>query len=204
VTLAIEGSFPPVDHPFVKFDHDPFVARVSVRDEKFRKQVPLELHGPGYYLLIMSRAFVKETDAVETLPERPVSEHPNYVTARGLALIEDALARAEKDYAAAQAAADRDALAASGRDLHYWQQRRASAELIPPPPDTATVHFGSTVTIERDDGRRQAWQIVGEDEADPAKGTLSYVSPVAKALAGRKVGDLVTAGNSEAEIVSIE
>jgi transcription elongation GreA/GreB family factor len=164
----------------------------------------LELQHLGYYLLTMSRAFVKETDAVETLPERPVSEHPNYVTARGLALIEEALAKAEKDYAAAQAAADRDALASSGRDLHYWQQRRASAELVPPPPDTITVHFGSKVTIARDDGRRQTWQIVGEDEADPAHGTLSYVSPVAKALAGRKVGDLVTAGNSEAEIVAIE
>ena len=152
----------------------------------------------------MSRAFVKETDAVETLPERPVSEHPNYVTAHGLALIEDALAKAEKDYAAAQAAADRDALASSGRDLHYWQKRRASAELVPPPPDNLTVHFGSKVTIERDDDRKQSWQIVGEDEADPAHGTLSYVSPVAKALAGRKVGDLVTAGNSEAEIVAIE
>jgi transcription elongation GreA/GreB family factor len=188
----------------VKFDHDGFVARVSVWDENFRKEVPLELHQASYYLLTMSRAFVKESDAVEALPERPVSPHPNYVTARGLALIDEALARAEKDYAAAQAAADRDALASSGRDLHYWQQRRASAELIAPPPDELTVHFGSKVTIMRDDGRRQTWQIVGEDEADPAKGTLSYVSPVAKALAGRKVGDLVTAGNSEAEIVSID
>jgi transcription elongation GreA/GreB family factor len=152
----------------------------------------------------MSRAFVKETDAVDALPERPVSEHPNYVTARGLALIEEALAKAEKDYAAAQAAADREALASAGRDLRYWQQRRASAELVAPPPDTATVHFGSKVTIARDDGRKQTWQIVGEDEAEPARGTLSYVSPVAKALAGRKVGDLVTAGNSEAEIVAIE
>jgi transcription elongation GreA/GreB family factor len=152
----------------------------------------------------MSRAFVKETDAVDALPERPVSGHPNYVTARGLSLIEEALAKAEKDYAAAQAAADRDALASAGRDLHYWQQRRASAELVAPPPDAATVHFGSKVTIARDDGRKQTWQIVGEDEAEPARGTLSYVSPVAKALAGRKVGDLVTAGNSEAEIVAIE
>ena len=152
----------------------------------------------------MSRAFVKESDAVETLPARLISDHPNYVTAQGLALTDDALARAEKDYAAAQAAADRDALASSGRDLHYWQQRRASAELAPPHPDKDAVHFGSKVTIERDDGRRQTWQIVGEDEADPARGTLSYLSPVAKALAGRKVGDLVTAGNSEAEIVAIE
>ena len=66
------------------------------------------------------------------------------------------------------------------------------------------MHFGSTVTIEREDGRRQTWQIVGEDEADPAHGTLSYASPVARALAGRKVGEVVQAGNSEAEIVAIE
>ena len=152
----------------------------------------------------MSRAFVKEDDAVDALPERPISSHENYVTTRGLELIEAALSRAQSDHAAAQAAADREALASSARELHYWQQRRASAQLIPSPPDRETVHFGSTVTIERDDGRRQTWRIVGEDEADPAHGTLSYASPVARALAGRKVGEVVQAGNSEAEIVAIE
>ena len=152
----------------------------------------------------MSRAFVKEDDAVDALPERPISSHENYVTARGLDLIEAALSRAQSEHAAAQAAADREALASSARELHYWQQRRASAQLIPPPPDKDTVHFGSTVTIEREDGRRQTWRIVGEDEADPAHGTLSYASPVARALAGRKVGEVVQAGNSEAEIVAIE
>ena len=152
----------------------------------------------------MSRAFVKEDDAVDALPERPISSHENYVTARGLELIEAALSRAQSNHAAAQAAADRDALASSARELHYWQQRRASAQLIPSPPDSETVHFGSTVTIERDDGRRQTWRIVGEDEADPAHGTLSYASPVARALAGRKVGEVVQAGNSEAEIVAIK
>jgi transcription elongation GreA/GreB family factor len=152
----------------------------------------------------MSRAFVKEDDVVDALPERPISPHENYVTARGLELIEAALSRAQAEHAAAQAAANRDALASSARELHYWQQRRASAQLIPSPPDKETVHFGSTVTIERDDGRRQTWRIVGEDEADPAHGTLSYVSPVARALAGRKVGEVVQAGNSQAEIVAIE
>jgi transcription elongation GreA/GreB family factor len=152
----------------------------------------------------MSRAFVKEDDVVDALPERPISPHENYVTARGLESIETALSRAQSEHGAAQAAADREALASSARELHYWQQRRASAQLIPPPPDKETVHFGSTVTIERQDGRRQTWRIVGEDEADPAHGTLSYVSPVARALAGRKVGEVVQAGNSEAEIVAIE
>jgi len=65
------------------------------------------------------------------------------------------------------------------------------------------VVFGATVTIARDDGRRQAWRIVGEDEADPTHGTLSYVSPVARALLGKRIGDVVRAGNSDAEIVDI-
>jgi transcription elongation GreA/GreB family factor len=64
------------------------------------------------------------------------------------------------------------------------------------------VHFGSTVTIERD-GRRQTFRIVGEDEADPAQGTLSYVSPLARALTGKGVGDVVHVGNSDAEILAI-
>jgi transcription elongation GreA/GreB family factor len=65
------------------------------------------------------------------------------------------------------------------------------------------VHFGATVTLERDDGRKQTWHIVGEDEADPAKGTISHVSPLARALYGKRVGDVVQAGQSEAEIVAI-
>ena len=75
--------------------------------------------------------------------------------------------------------------------------------MVEPPEDAAEVHFGSTVTIERNDGRRQTYRIVGEDEADPAHGTLSYVSPVAQALMGKPVGEVVEAGHSEAEIVEI-
>jgi transcription elongation GreA/GreB family factor len=67
----------------------------------------------------------------------------------------------------------------------------------------AEVAFGTTVTIARDDGRRQTWRIVGEDEADPTRGTLSYVSPVARALMGKRVGDTVRAGKSDAEIIAI-
>jgi hypothetical protein len=67
----------------------------------------------------MSRAFVKDADYLEELPERPVSEHPNDVTEAGLAQIEHALAAASEAYAAAQASADRAALAAAGLDLRY-------------------------------------------------------------------------------------
>ena len=65
------------------------------------------------------------------------------------------------------------------------------------------MQFGCTVTILREDGRRQTYRIVGEDEADPSRGTISYVSPVARALLGKQVGDVVRAGTSDAELVEI-
>ena len=154
----------------------------------------------------MSRAFTKEPDegeAVEDLPDRPISEHPNLVTAQGLAQIEDAMARAQDELSRAQATNDRGALAHAGRDLRYWTARRSTAQLMPAPDGNEKVQFGSTVTIERDDGRRQTWRIVGEDEAEPSRGTLSYASPVARALMGKSVGDVVQAGSGEAEIVEI-
>jgi transcription elongation GreA/GreB family factor len=154
----------------------------------------------------MSRAFVKEPDGDdgrEELPERPISSHPNLVTAEGLAHINAEIARLQEAHAAAQATDDRGALARTARDLRYWNARRATAQLVPPPTDKAQVHFGSTVTILRDDGRKQMFRIVGEDEADPAHGTLSHVAPLARALFGKQVGDTIQAGQSEAEIVEI-
>jgi transcription elongation GreA/GreB family factor len=155
---------------------------------------------------IMSRAFVKERDGEdvpEELPERPISSHPNLVTAEGLAYIEAEIARLQQEHGAAQAANDRGALARSARDLRYWTARRSTARVVPAPTDSRQVQFGSTVTIIRDDERRQTFRIVGEDEADPARGTLSHAAPLARALFGKHVGDSVQAGQSEAEIVEI-
>src|SRR5215212_7058579 len=152
----------------------------------------------------MSRAFVKEQEggeAFEDLPDRPISPHPNFVTPEGFALIETELTRLHEEHAAAQASEDKAALTKNARDLRYWTARRASAQVIQPPQDASEVHFGSTVTIARVDGRQQIFRIVGEDEADPGKGTLSYVSPLARALTGKSVGDVVHAGGSDAEIV---
>ena len=152
----------------------------------------------------MSRAFVKENDdAMDELPDRPISPHPNLVTAEGMALIEANLARLQQEHAAAQAASDRAAIARSARDLRYWSARRATAQVVAPPSNTEEVQFGCAVTILREDGRRQTYRIVGEDEADPARGMISYISPVARALLGKKVGDVVRAGNSDAEIAEI-
>ena len=154
----------------------------------------------------MSRAFTKEPDegeALEDLPDRPLSPHANLVTAQGLAQIEAALAGAHEAHARAQSSGDRGALANAARDLRYWTARRSTAQLMHAPEGIDKVQFGSTVTIERDDGRRQTWRIVGEDEAEPTQGTLSYVSPGARALMGKSVGDVVLAGQGEAEIVAI-
>ncbi len=151
----------------------------------------------------MSRAFVKEDDdAPEDVPERLISSAPNLVTAHGLAAIDAELARLSDELAALDAA-DRDGRARIARDQRYWSARRASAQLMPDPPDADTVHFGSTVTLVRDDGRRQTFRIVGEDEADPERGTLSHVSPLARALLGRSVCDSVRVGDSEIEIEAI-
>jgi transcription elongation GreA/GreB family factor len=150
----------------------------------------------------MSRAFVKESDGAEALelPNRPVSDHPNLVTAAGLAQMDEALARLHAAHARAQTAGDRSVLAGVGRDLRYWTARRSSAQLVPPPASNDKVQFGSTVTILRDDGRRQTWRLVGEDEAEPAKGTLSYMSPVARALMNKQVGDVIVAGSGEGKL----
>jgi len=161
---------------------------------------------PAPYHRGMSRAFVKEDDADhgdDGLPERPISPHPNLVTWEGLAAIEAELARLAEAIAVARAEDDRMALAALGRDQRYWEQRRISAEPIPPPDDPDTVQFGATVTILREDGRRQTYRIVGEDEADPNQGTVSHASPLAQAVLGKSVGDEVVIAGQDAEIEAI-
>lgn len=153
----------------------------------------------------MSRAFVKEADdAGDELPERALSPHRNLVTAAGLARIEDELRRGLEALSAARAAGDRHAAALAERDLRYWTARRRTAELVAAPADGAIVRFGSRVTLEAGDGRRAGYCIVGEDEADPARGLISYVSPLARALLGAGVGESVPFAGGEAEIVAIE
>src|SRR4029077_16317527 len=122
----------------------------------------------------MSRAFVNEGTFVEELPDRPISDHPNLVTEDGLTMIDSALEAARREYGEAQAAGDREGLAKAGRDLRYWSARRATAQFLSPAPGIDAVQFGNKVSIVRDDGRAQNFRIVGEDEADPAKGSISH------------------------------
>lgn len=158
----------------------------------------------------MSVAFTREEDLEATaadLPDRPVSPHANLVTAQGLAAIEAELASARAAWAAAQAhgsiETDRTAMARATRDLRYWSARRASAQLVETEPE-GRVRFGGSVTIEREDGRSQTWRIVGEDEADPATGSVSHVSPLSRALMGRQVGDEAVVAGQTVEIVAVD
>jgi transcription elongation GreA/GreB family factor len=158
----------------------------------------------------MSVAFTREEDyeaSAADLPDRPVSPHPNLVTPLGLALLEEALASARAAYAAAQAeggvSADRTAMARATRDLRYYGARRATAQLTETPAHPVQVVFGCTVSFERGDGRTQSFRIVGEDEADPAAGSVSYVSPLAQALLGKTVGDEAPVAGQTVEITAI-
>jgi transcription elongation GreA/GreB family factor len=159
----------------------------------------------------MAVAFTREEDyeaQAADLPNRPVSPHPNLVTATGLQAIEDALDQARAAYGAAQTAggvsADRTAMARATRDLRYWSARRATAQLTEPPPLPGQVQFGRTVRIAREDGREQRFRIVGEDEADPALGMISYVSPLARAMFGKRQGDVVMVSGAEVEILAVD
>jgi transcription elongation GreA/GreB family factor len=147
----------------------------------------------------MSRAFVKESAESAPPPERMVEEGPNPVTPAGLAQIEAQVARLEASLKSETNVLLRETLE---RDLRYWSQRKLTAEIVQPSSDGA-VAFGSTVIIERK-GRKQTFRIVGVDEADAAKGLISFRSPMAQAVLGARVGDVIEAHGplGEIEIVS--
>jgi transcription elongation GreA/GreB family factor len=154
----------------------------------------------------VSRAFVKEhddTNSVEEFADRPISSFRNLVTASGLKQIEKHIAELRTAYGKAAAALDKAATAKTSRDLRYWIARRMSAELIEPPKNSHVVRFGMRVTILRQNGQRQTFRIVGEDEADPKQGLLSYVSPLARSLLGKSHGEVAATPQGEAEIIEI-
>jgi transcription elongation GreA/GreB family factor len=153
----------------------------------------------------MSRAFVKESEGDEApqLPELQVSPHRNLVTPRGFERIQSQVRALRSALSEARAADDKAALARVQRDLRYWSERLRSAEVVPPPVGAEEARFGSTVTLEDADGRRVRYRIVGEDEAEPREGRLSYVSPIAQALLGARAGDEIGIGGRAMEVVEI-
>lgn len=153
----------------------------------------------------MSQAFVREKEggeAFEDLPDRPISPHTNFVTPAGLAQIEAEVKRLQ-DESAKLRPDDKADTARVTRNLRYWTTRQGTAQLVEDVPGD-TVHFGSTVTVLREDETRQTFHIVGEDEADPAKGSIAYVAPLAQAITGKSVGDVVEVNGQEVEVAEIK
>lgn len=163
----------------------------------------------------MSRAFVKEDNfeqAGDDLIERPLSTHTNYVTPNGLKQLQVQAARLEKlrtqllkkkdDPFAMQQRAETE------RDLRYYTARLETAVLVKPMEQPSTeVRFGAIVRMEDEEGESHEFTIVGEDEADAANNKVSWVSPLAKALIGTHVGDIVRwrrpVGDMQLEITGI-
>jgi transcription elongation GreA/GreB family factor len=155
----------------------------------------------------VSRAFVKEDEESggDVVPEIPVSSAPNLVTARGLRLIEAKIAETEAGLETEQ---DETMAARLRRELRYWQLRHATARPTAPDPADPAVQFGSLVTYRTEEGDTRTVTLTGEDEADPASGTIAYVAPVARALTGATAGSSVTVqirGKPvELEVLSVE
>jgi transcription elongation GreA/GreB family factor len=159
----------------------------------------------------LSVAFTKEESAETAsemlLPDRPISPHPNLVTEAGLKSLELQLQKARESYDAAQQIEDvnerRRQAAMPLRDIRYFLERVRTAQVVPDPESIDAVAFGSTVTFSREDGRVQKFRIVGEDEADPIAGSISFASPVARSLTGKVVGDIANLGHQQLEILAI-
>jgi transcription elongation GreA/GreB family factor len=162
----------------------------------------------------MSRAFTREPDDGDApaLPDIPLSEHPNYVTPRGMAQLRARLQAANARHDALKASADtlslQNEMAPLERELRWLNARMNSAievDLLAQPEDR--VAFGASVTLGSSEGE-QHYDIVGEDEADAEQHRVSYLSPLAQALLGARVGDEVNwkrpAGDLPIEVIAID
>ena len=147
----------------------------------------------------MSRAFVKENDLEHAgidIPERPLSDEPNYVTPRGLKLLNQTIDDLENERETLNEKKDdpmvKQKIAVIERDMRYFAARIESAILTnSQEEDPSQVLFGAKVTVKDEEGKLLTFQIVGEDEANILEGRVSYLSPLAEALLGAVVDDEV-------------
>ena len=148
----------------------------------------------------MSRAFVKENDLEHAgidIPERPLSDEPNYVTPNGLKLLNTQIDALEIEREQLKNKKDdpiaKQKIAIIERDMRYYAARIESAILTTPlEEDHSIVLFGAKVTVKDEEDKLSSYEIVGEDEADIHLGKVSYLSPLAEALIGAKLNDEVT------------
>ena len=163
----------------------------------------------------MSRAFVREPDGDQVrdeVPELAQEPVPNYVTPEGLAALESRREALRRDLARHQPGDDgivqRGKRAHMERDLRYVDGRIEHAVVVDPARQPrGEVAFGATVRVGDENGDEHVWRIVGDNQADFGKSTVSWASPLARALIGARVGDVVTwcrpAGDMELEVIAI-
>jgi transcription elongation factor GreB len=160
----------------------------------------------------VSKAFTKDDDQgpPPVVPRRaPLPPgQVNYVTARGLALLRDELARLRTEATEAAGGGDTAALAAWNERIAELEERIGSAELVPVPvPPPAEARFGACVTVLLPDGKERQFTIVGVDEADANAGRIAFLSPVARALLGKRAGDAAVVstphGDEELELLHV-
>ena len=158
----------------------------------------------------MSRGFIKEDDQEEVplVPQRAYLPEgvTNFVTRTGMDQLlaeRQALIEEKENLNIADENEKRIALNYINAKLQLLTNRIAEARVIDPkdqPQDEIT--FGATVTIKNKlSGNIQIFQIVGADEANIAKGKISFLSPLAKALINKKTGDRITLKREKEEIV---
>lgn len=158
----------------------------------------------------MSRAFVDEdsgSDEADDLAEIPLPlpyGSKNYMTSEGAARLEAELRQlADRELPRARAALASAAPGDQGaairgiseieRRLLYLRRMESLLEVVQEPTSTERVVFGLSVRIVEEGGAERTFRIVGADESDPERGLLSWASPVARSLIGKRAGDVAVA-----------
>jgi len=165
----------------------------------------------------VSKAFTSEetqADPIVVPPRAPLPDGAvNYVTPRGLELLRaesrelaEERVRVEQSLDGAERAHALTLL--TGRKLDL-DERLTSAVLVEPPAEPPDqVRFGAAVTVCAEDGPERVYRIVGVDEADPTQGCIAFSSPLARALLGRRAGDVATVrtprGDEELEVLAVD
>jgi len=161
----------------------------------------------------MSRAFTKEDSWEEpVVPPRASLPPgvPNYVTPRGLALLNEEAAaleaqrsRLEPDFQ--DEAERRKRRAVLTRRMSDLADRIATAEVVEPGKQPrGKAHFGACITLRTATGETRTLQIVGVDEADPDAGLIAFLAPIARAILGHAVGETIPFQADRLTIIAID